>query len=154
MQSKATTVREYLSEMSEEQRALIEPVRAVVHQNLPAGMEERMGYGMITWVVPRSIYPAGYHCDPKVELPYASLGVQKHGASLYLMTIYGDEGLRKRLEEGYVKAGKKLKGGKSCINYGKAGDVALEVVGEIVGAVTTEEYIRRIEAVAGKRKKK
>ena len=52
MQSKATTVRQYLAELSVDRRAAIEAVRAVVRKNLDPLYEEGMQYGMISFHVP------------------------------------------------------------------------------------------------------
>ena len=78
MQSKAKTVNEYLKSLPEDRREAIESVRHVVLKSLPKGYEEGMQYGMIGYYVPHSLYPAGYHCDPKQPLPFASLASQKN----------------------------------------------------------------------------
>ena len=82
MQSKATTVEQYLAELPEDRRKAIEAVRQVVLKNLDKDYEEGIQYGMIGYYVPHRVYPAGYHCDPKQPLPFAELGVAKepHGA--------------------------------------------------------------------------
>ena len=92
MQSKAKTVAEYLAELPEDRRKAIETVRQVVLKNLDSHYEEGMQYGMIGYYVPHRVYPAGYHCDPKQPLPFASLGSQKNHMALYLMCIYGEIG--------------------------------------------------------------
>src|SRR5688572_23566090 len=78
MQSKATTVQQYLAELPPDRRAALEAVRNVILKNLDKGFQERMAYGMIGYSVPHSIYPAGYHCDPRQPLPYAGLAAQKN----------------------------------------------------------------------------
>ena len=90
MTIKVKTVKEYLASLPEERRAAISAVRDVIRKHLPEGYEEGMQYGMIGYYVPHSIFPAGYHCDPKQPLPYASLGSQKHHMAIYLMCVYGD----------------------------------------------------------------
>src|SRR5882672_6415595 len=91
MQSNAKTVSEYLQSLPDDRRQVISAVREVILANLPKGFEECMSYGMIGYVVPHSIYPAGYHCNPKLPLPYANLGSQKNHIALHMMTIYGDK---------------------------------------------------------------
>ena len=61
MQSSAKTVVEYLQSLPADRRAAINAVRKVILANLPEGYEECMSYGMIGYVVPHRIYPAGYH---------------------------------------------------------------------------------------------
>jgi hypothetical protein len=85
MQSSARTVQEYLMELPAERREAINAVRGVILANLPKGYEECMSYGMIGYVVPHSIYPKGYQCNPKVPLPFVNLGSQKNHMALHLM---------------------------------------------------------------------
>ena len=92
MKSDAKTVKEYLAGLPEERRAAMSAVRKVILAHLPKGYEECMGYGMIRYVVPHSIYPAGYHCDPTLPLPYANPGSQKNHMALHLMGVYNDNG--------------------------------------------------------------
>src|SRR5579859_6935921 len=112
MASKATTAEEYLAELPDDRRAELSAVRDVILQHLPEGYEEIMQYGMIGYVVPHSIYPAGYHCDPKQPLNYASLGNQKNHMALYLMCVYGNAETRAWFEEAFAASGKKLDMGK------------------------------------------
>ena len=90
MQSKATTVEQYLAELPEDRRKAVEAVRQVVLKNLDKDFEEGMQYGMIGYYVPHRVYPAGYHCDPKQPLPFAGLASQKNHMALYLMCVYGE----------------------------------------------------------------
>jgi hypothetical protein len=62
-------------------RAAIEAVRKVILKNLDKDYEEGMSYGMIGYYVPHRVYPAGYHCDPKLPLPFANLASQKNHAT-------------------------------------------------------------------------
>ena len=88
MQSSAQSVADYLKELPADRRAAISKVRAVIRKNLPKGYAEQMCYGMIGYVVPHKLYPAGYHCDPKLPLMYASLASQKNYMSFYGMALY------------------------------------------------------------------
>ena len=88
MTSAATSVTDYLDQLPPDRQAAIKAVRAVIRKNLPKGFAEQMQYGMITYVVPHKLYPAGYHCNPKDPLPFASLASQKNHMALYLQTVY------------------------------------------------------------------
>jgi hypothetical protein len=88
MQSSAKTVQEYLKELPADRREAIDAVRGVILANLPKGYEECMSYGMIGYVVPHSIYPKGYQCNPKVPLPFVNLGSQKNHMAIHLMCCY------------------------------------------------------------------
>src|SRR5262245_33001386 len=115
MKSTAASVDEYLQGLPEDRRVAIRAVREVVLRNLPKGYEECMSYGMIGYVVPHSLYPAGYHCDPKQPLPFACLGSQKNHMALYLMTVYGDPATEQWFRKTWLSTGKKLDMGKSCV---------------------------------------
>lgn len=147
MTSQATTVKEYLASLPEDRRAAISAVRDVILKNLPAGYEEGMQYGMIGYYVPPNIFPAGYHCDPKVPLPFASLASQKNHMAVYLMCVYGDEATREWFEKEYRASGKKLDMGKSCVRFKKLDDLPLEVIGKAIARVPVARYIARYEAV-------
>jgi hypothetical protein len=146
MKSEATTVEAYLAALPEDRRRAIEAVRKVILENLDAGYEEGIRYGMIGYYVPHRVYPAGYHCDPKQPLPFAAVASQKGYMSVYLMCIYGHEVLRSWFEEAWAKAGKKLNMGKSCVRFKKLDDLALDVIGEAIRQVPTRKYIEYVES--------
>ena len=141
MQSKATTVEQYLSELPEDRRKALEAVRQVILKNLDKDYEEGIQYGMIGYYVPHRVYPAGYHCDPKQPLPFAGLASQKKYMSLYLMCIYGDSDHSKWFQEAWAKTGKKLDMGKSCVRFKKLDDLPLDVIGEAIKRVPAKTYI-------------
>src|SRR5687768_18436623 len=133
MQSKAATVKEYLAELPPERREAIAAVRKVVSENVDEDIEEGMHWGMICWYVPHRVFPAGYHTNPKLPLPYAALASQKNYMTLYLMNIYADgsEG-ESWFKKAWAKTGKKLDMGKGCIRFQKADDLALDVIAEAI----------------------
>ena len=145
MQSKAKTVNEYLACLSEDRREAIQAIRAVILKNLPKGYEEGMQYGMIGYHVPHSVYPAGYHCDPKQPLPFAGLASQKNYMSIHLMCIYGDPEHAAWFREAWAKTGKKLDMGMSCVRFRKIEDVPLSVIGEAIKRVPATEFIEHYE---------
>lgn len=145
MQSKATTVAAYLKELPDDRRAAIEAVRQVILKNLDKDFAEIMSYGMIGYAIPHSIYPNGYHCDPRQPLPFAGLASQKQSMSLYLMCLYMDPAQDKSFREAWAKTGKKLDMGKSCIRFKKVEDLALDVIAEVIRRVPAKTYIERYE---------
>lgn len=147
MTSKATTVEQYLAELPEDRRHAISAVREVILKNLPKGYEEGMQYGMIAYYVPHSIYPKGYHCDPKQPLTYAALASQKNYMSIYLMCEYGHTDNREKFVEAYKASGKKLDMGKSCVRFKKLDDLPLEVIGDAIGRVPVDTYVSMVESV-------
>lgn len=154
MQSKATTVAKYLAELPVDRRAAIESVRDVVSANLPEGFAEGMQYGMICWSVPHSIYPAGYHCDPKQALPYAALASQKQYMSLYLTCLYSGPKDDAWFQAKWAKTGKKLDMGKSCIRFKKVDELALEVIAEAIARVSVEDFIKNYEDATREQREK
>lgn len=151
MKSSAKTVDEYVKSLPPDRREAINTVREVILKNLPKGYEECMSYGMIGYVVPHSIYPKGYHCDPSLPLPYANLASQKNHMALYLMCCYGDPAIYKWFCDSWKKAGKKLDMGKSCVRFKKLEDVSLDVIGQVIARVPVKNYIARIEQLLGSR---
>jgi hypothetical protein len=155
MQSKATTVGQYLAELPADRRTVIEAVRKVILANLDRDYEEGMQYGMIGYYVPHRIYPAGYHCDPKQPLPFTALASQKNYLSLYLGCVYcGDVTTDKWFQQEWAKTGKKLDMGKSCIRFKKPEDLALDVIGEAIRRSPAKLYIEQYESVIKKMRKR
>ena len=136
MQSDATTIESYLAGLPEDRRAALGAVREVVLAHLPAGFEEVMQYGMISYVVPLERFPRTYNGSP---LTVASLANQKHHMALYLMGIYG--GGEAWLRSRWAETGKKLDLGKSCLRFKRLDDLALDVVGEAIGRTTVDDLI-------------
>ena len=149
MISKAKTVKEYLASLPEDRRKVIEAVRKVILKNLDKDYEEGMQYGAIGYYVPHEVYPNGYHCDPKIALPFAGLGSQKNHLSLGIMTTYMDGAEGKRFRDEWTKTGKKLDMGKCCVRFKKLEDVPLEVVGAAIKRVPAKKYIALYEKLLG-----
>ncbi|MBL7703653.1 MAG: DUF1801 domain-containing protein [Ferruginibacter sp.] len=146
MQSKANTVDEYLSEVPAERQEAMNKLRKVIKKNLPKGFKEGMGYGMMGYSVPHSIYPAGYHCNPKDPLPFAGLASQKNSINFYHMGIYADPKLLKWFTDAYAKAGVgKLDMGKSCIRFKKPENIPYDLIGELCSKMTVDDWINMYE---------
>jgi hypothetical protein len=154
MQSKATSVHEYLAELPAERREALATVRKVILTNLDKDYEEGMQYGMIGYYVPHRLYPAGYHCDPKQPLPFAGLASQKNYMSLYLMCVYGETPLTEWFQNAWAKTGKKLDMGKACVRFKKVEDLALDVIGETIHRLPAKKYVEHVEAALRAAKKR
>jgi uncharacterized protein YdhG (YjbR/CyaY superfamily) len=152
MQSKATTVDAYIAELPEGRQQAINALRKVIKKNIPKGFAEGIGYGMIGWSVPHKLYPDGYHCDPKQELPFFSIASQKNSINIYHMGVYADPKLLKWFVDAHAKAStKKLDMGKSCVRYKKQEDIPLDLIGELVGKITVNDWIKLYERVFRKK---
>lgn len=146
MQSTAKTPAEYVDSLPDERKSVIENIRKTVLDNLPEGFEETMGYGMLGYVVPHSIYPSGYHCDPKTPLPFISVASQKNFIAFYHMGIYADESLLNWFIAEYPKHCKtKLDMGKSCIRFKKMNDIPYELLGQLVAKMSVQDWISMYE---------
>lgn len=93
MQSKATTVEEYLASLPKDRKDAVSKLRKEIKKNLPKGFEEGMTYGMIGYVIPHSLYPKGYHCDPKQAFPFINIASQKNFVAVYHMGVYANKEL-------------------------------------------------------------
>ena len=146
MQSKATTPEQYLSALPEDRKEAMLKLRNAIKENLPQGFEEVISYGMLGYVVPHSIYPSGYHCDPKLPLPFINLASQKNFIALYHMGIYANKNLESWFVSEYPKHVKtKLDMGKSCIRFKKMEDIPFDFIGELAAKVSVEDWILNYE---------
>jgi hypothetical protein len=152
MQSKATTPKQYLDELPEDRKEPITKLRQQILDNLPEGIVEQMGYGMLGYVVPHSIYPNGYHCNTKLPLPFMNLASQKNFIAVYSSVIYVKKEVMDWFVAEYKKRCKyKLDMGKSCIRFKKIEDIPFDLIGELTAKVSTQEWIN-IYDVAIKKK--
>ncbi|MES2566414.1 MAG: DUF1801 domain-containing protein [Bacteroidota bacterium] len=148
MQSKSKSVTDYLKELPEERTLPFSKLREAVLKNLPKGFQEGMGYGMVCYSVPHSIFPAGYHCDPSLPLGFISIANQKNFIALYHMGIYQDPKLLTWFVEEYPKHCKsKLDMGKSCIRFKKMEDIPYELIAELCKKMTPKDWITRYETM-------
>jgi hypothetical protein len=145
MQSKATTVSEYISELPPERQQAVSQLVTVIRKNIPQGFSEVMGYGMPGWVVPHSLYPKGYHCDPSLPLPFLSIASQKNHITVYHMGIYSGALLEWFLEQWCKVSPKKPDMGKGCVRFRKPEDIPFELIGELVSKISPAEWISHYE---------
>ena len=148
MKYNANTPEEYIAQLPEERQEPFNKLRKTILDNLPKGFKETIGYGMPAYVVPHSKYPDGYHCDPKLPLPFINIASQKNFISFYHMGIYSDSKLLKWFTDEYPKYVKtKLDIGKSCIRFKKIDQIPYILLGELVSKMTADEWIARYESV-------
>jgi uncharacterized protein YdhG (YjbR/CyaY superfamily) len=142
----ASTPEEYIAKLPVERQTVIVDLRRTIKENLPEGFEEIINYGMISFVVPKTIYKAGYHCDPKLPLPFISIAAQKNFYAFYHLGIYADSNLLSWFAEEYVKeTGKKPDMGKSCIRFFKVEQIPWKLMGELVRKISVDDWIKFYE---------
>lgn len=147
MKIEASTVDEYIKNAPKERQEALDKLRSVILENIPDDFEEMMNYGMPGYVVPHSKYPPGYHCDPKLPLPFVNFASQKNFIAFYHMGIYANEKLLTWFKKEYSKAvPTKLDMGKSCIRFKKTEQIPFKLIGELVQRVSAEEWITIYES--------
>jgi len=146
MEANFQTVEEYIDLLPLARRDIISRLRDVINDNIPEGFEEMINYNMIGYVVPHKYYPAGYHCDPKLPLPFINLASQKNYISFYHLGIYADPTLLDWFKTEYESRCKyKLDMGKSCIRFKKMEDIPYDLIGELVSKISVGEWINLYE---------
>lgn len=142
MNSQETCPDSYISQLPEDRKVPIEQLRKTILDNLPSGFKEEMSYGMVGYVVPHSIFPRGYHCDPKLPLPFMSFASQKNFIALYHMGIYAKKEVLDWFVAEYPKHCKtKLDMGKSCIRFKKPDQIPFDLIAELCSKMTVEEWV-------------
>ena len=142
MTSDAKTPEEYISALPQDRKDAISKLRKIILKRLPKGFSETISYGMLGYVVPHSIYPDGYHCDPKLPLPFMSIASQKNFVGVYHMGIYANKELYDWFVNEYPKhSNRKLDMGKSCIRLKKIEEIPYELIGELASKMTPNEWI-------------
>lgn len=119
----------YLAGLPVERKSEIEKVWRTVRESMPRGYTEEIGPKFLS-------FKAG-------DDWYVALANQKNYISLYLMPLYVFPELQAKLDA----SGKKLKCGKSCINFKRAEDLPLEVIADILSANDAEAYKARVRQV-------
>ena len=142
MQYDANSPEEYIAQIPEDRKPVLTKLRETVKANLPNGFEEGMNYKMIGYYVPHSKYPAGYHCDPKLPLPFMNVASQKNFVAFYHMGIYAQPELLEWFQAEYPKHCKrKLDMGKSCIRFKYMDDIPYELLGQLVQKMSADDWI-------------
>lgn len=137
-----SSVAEYINGLTDDRQVVIKKLQALIKKNLPKGFEEQMSYGMIGYVVPHKIYPDGYHCDPKLPLPFLSIASQKNFIALYHMGMYAKPELLDWFVAEYAKHCKsKLDMGKSCVRFKKMEDIPYALLEELMKKMTVADWI-------------
>lgn len=142
MTSEATTPEDYINQLPEERKAPITILNNLIKTHMPKGLEAGMGYGMLAYYVPKSIYPNGYHCKPFPPLPFINLASQKNYIALYHSGMYAKKELYNWFVSEYPKHCKsKLDMGKSCVRFKKMDDIPYDLIAQLIGKMSVGEWI-------------
>lgn len=146
MQNQANSPEDYISQAPEDRQEALKKLRKTINNNLPKEFEEGIQYGMIGYYVPHSVYPDGYHCDPKTPLPFMSFASQKNSINLYHSGIYVVPEIHDWFVNEYPKHSKrKLDMGKSCIRFKKIDEIPFNLIGELCTKLSVSEWINIYE---------
>lgn len=138
---------DYLNALPAERQPVMRSLVARLSAALPAGFEAGIRHRMIAWEVPHRLYPAGYHADPQLPLPFLSLASQKASINLYHLGLYADPALLAWFQTAHAQASpRRLDMGKSCIRYKKAEDIPLDLLAQLAGRMSPADWIERYEA--------
>ena len=153
MKIDAISPENYVEQLSDERKLAISKLRQTILSNLPKGFKEEMSYAMIGYVIPHSIYPPGYHCNPKLPLPFINIASQKNFIAFYHMGIYAEKEIQDWFTSEYPKHSElKLDMGKSCIRFKKPEQIPFELIGELVQKITVKKWIEIYESKIKTRK--
>lgn len=142
MNIKAEDIESYIKKCPEERQNALYKLRETIKENIPKGFKEELSYGMPGYVVPHELYPDGYHCDPKLPLPFCSFASQKNFIGFYHMGIYANSDLKDWFVEEYKKqVPTKLDMGKSCIRLKKVEQIPFDLIGQLMQKMSPEEWI-------------
>ena len=146
MTSEAKTPAQYIKELPADRKQAVSELRNIIFKNIPEGFKEVMSYGMLGYVVPHEIYPAGYHCNPKLPLPFVAIASQKNFIAFYHMGIYANPKLLSWFVEEYPKHSKaKLDMGKSCVRFKKPEHIPYKLIGELMKKMSVENWVEVYE---------
>ena len=152
MQYKADSPEDYISQLPEDRIAAVTKLHNLIKDNMPDDLESGMGYGMLAYYVPKSIYPDGYHCKPFPPLPFINVASQKNFVALYHMGLYAKKELYDWFVKEYPKHAKyKLDMGKSCIRFKKIDDIPYNLIKELLGKMSVKEWIDIYESAIKKK---
>ena len=142
MKVNASNIEEYIEKVPADKKKAVEELRKVVKKNIPKGFKEELSYGSIGFVIPHSLFPHGYHCNPELPLPFINIAAKKNYISLHHMGVYADKKLLDWFVKEYPKHSKsKLDMGKACIRFKKVEDIPYKLIGELTTKVTAEKWM-------------
>ncbi|HAE21493.1 MAG TPA: hypothetical protein DCG47_04100 [Spirochaetaceae bacterium] len=141
---------EYLSLLDDDRKEIMLRLENTIRAALPEGFAEDFNYGMISFVVPKSLYPAGYHCDPALPLPFMAIASQKSFIALYHMGLYADPALMAWFQGELQRQGVKIDMGKSCVRFNPKKPLPYATIAALSGKMSARDWIASYEASRNK----
>ena len=146
MRYTAASPEEYITQIHQDRKEVVVRLRSVILKNLHEGYSEGINYEVSSYFVPHSSYPQGYHCNPKLPIPFMSLASQKNSINVYHSGIYTDKNLYNWWVKSYTKhATARLDMGKSCIRFKKMDAIPFELIGSLCRKISVKQWIALYE---------
>ena len=143
----------YLDQLPAEREEAVQLLRKTFSNNLPKGFAELISEKSLDYVVPHSIYPDGYHCNPKQALPFISIVSQKNLLTIHHLGFYASQELSNWFRNEYSKHNQsKLDMGKGCVKFKKMEHIPYDLIGELSRKITVEDWIKNYEGAFKKTK--
>lgn len=147
MKEHSRDIETVLNQWPEERRVPMRKLIEVTSSNLPDGFEMAAFEKGIHYLVPKSIYPSGYHADPQKPLPFITYLSQSKYIGVYHMGLYAFPELAEWFRKAYSEHAKyKLDMGKSCIRLKRMDDIPFSVFEELFTKITPQQWIEKYEA--------
>ncbi|KHD46671.1 DUF1801 domain-containing protein [Streptococcus hongkongensis] len=147
MQYQVDSIEEYLEALPDDRREVINKLRQVIKEHLPDRYDEKLQYQMISYVVPRDLFPEGYHCHPEDDLAFITIGSQKNHIAIYHNGIYMFEHIREWFVMQYPLYMKtKPDIGKSCIRFKNMKTIPYDLIGKLCQQVSQEAFLKANQA--------
>lgn len=151
----ADTPDAYIASLPEDKQPLVQKLRAVINEAIAPEFQEAISYKVLGWVVPHSLFPAGYHCDPKEPLPFVNISATKSGISLHMFCLYMNQEMVETFQAEWKAGGRRLDMGKSCIRIKKEADVDFDLVAKTLRSISYQDFMDRyVSSIPESAKKK
>ena len=142
---------DYLNLQLEERVGALSQLRDVFLNHIPKGFQELITENGIEYVVPHSIYTSGYHCNPKLPLPFINVVTQKNMITIHHLGFYASPDLLQWFIDEYKNEfTSKLDFGKACVKFKKMDQIPYKLIGKLLQKMTLEDWIDLYEKVLKK----
>lgn len=136
---------EYLDGLDQAKQEAINKLRQTIKSN-SNNIEETFESNMIVYVIPKSVYPPGYHATNGTPLPYMAIAAQKNYLSVYMFGLYFDPTLLAWFKENYQNQyARKLDAGKSCLRFKKVEHIPYDLIAKLCLDLNVEKFITLYE---------
>ena len=139
MDRPAETVEQFLEALPPARRDAAEALLATVRAHLPAGFEERMNYGMVTWALP--LGRAGIGTSGAGGGMLSLVTVADHGPYMALYLNCVEPGAEEELYARWRATGRLFETGARAVRFRDRSELALDVVAGFVASASAERLL-------------